>query len=228
MVRIDRLLLGYVTVSFGEDIRTEVMNALIGASLSASFTDKAFFDVSLFMLPRYKKALSHLQVSFSEVRGLSGFLFSLRKRYGIISALLLLAVYYLFVSRYVWDVRIEGNREVSQYEIIDELRCAGLYIGANWSTLSQDKVESALLETSDNIGWLNIYRRGSVAYVTVREKNIKSEIADKGGYSNIVAAEDCVIDSVNVVSGVAMVKAGGGHARGKRRHIYGERRRIPL
>ncbi len=208
MVRIDRLLLGYVTVSFQEEARREVMNALIGASLCAAFSEKNSFDVSLFMLPLYKKALASLPVTVSEVRGLTGFVFSLRKRYGIICALVLLSVYYLFIGRFVWDVRIEGNEEVSQYEILAELEAAGLFIGADWSALSQDKVESTALAASENIGWLNINRRGNVAYVTVREKNVPSQIIDNGGYSNIVAAEDCVIDSINVKSGIAMVKAG--------------------
>ena len=126
MVRIDKLLLGYVTVSFDEQNRREVMNRVIGASLSASFSEKNFFEVGVFSLSKYKKALSPIPVRFSELRGIPGYLFSLRKRYGLLLAFALLIGYYLLVGSFVWDVRVEGNEEVSQYEIAAELREAWL------------------------------------------------------------------------------------------------------
>ena len=65
--------------------------------------------------------------------------------------------------------------------------------------------------SSSDIAWININRRGSVAYVTVAEK--EQNPTDSGsttgaGYANIVAAADCVIEEITVTRGTPEVKVG--------------------
>ncbi len=208
MVRLDRLLQGYREIRFTEDKRRRVMSALISAGLSGEFGKENSICISALSTKKYRSALALCGVEFGEICGLPGIILNNRKRYGVIAALLLALIYYVFISRYVWDVRISGNEELSSYAVMAQLADAGLDTGSEWSSLSLDKVEGEVLATSENIGWLNINRRGNVAYVTVKEKNVPKQIIDMGGYSNIVAKEDCVIEEIRVKQGIAMVKSG--------------------
>jgi similar to stage IV sporulation protein len=103
---------------------------------------------------------------------------------------------------------VEGNETVSTSAIEAELDTVGIRPGVLWSSLSFNEAERHLLEESATIGWLNVNRRGSVAYVTVKEKQIKESEIGKKLYSNIVASTDCVIEEITVKSGYPMVKAG--------------------
>ena len=66
---------------------------------------------------------------------------------------------------------------------------------------------------STAVAWLNINRRGTVAYVTVLEKEVHGQEV-KEGYSNVVAACDAVIEEISVVRGVACVKVGDSVKKG--------------
>jgi hypothetical protein len=75
-------------------------------------------------------------------------------------------------------------------------------------------VENEFLKLYDDVSWININRRGTVAYVSVIEKEKENFDISNILYSNIVAAYDCVIDEVTVKSGTAMVKPGDSVKKG--------------
>ncbi len=208
MKRIDYFLLGYVEVRIEPIDMPKAINALLRANLSADFDKEGMFKVSLPRLKKYTSALIGTNYTVSEAKGAVGFLIKNRKRYGAFTALALLAVYFIFVSNFIWDVRIEGNERLADSLVEEELCEAGIYIGRSWSALSRSEAERALLENSDDIGWVNINRRGNVAYVTIKEKNIYDNPDDIKGYSNIIASYDCVIEEITVKSGIAVVRAG--------------------
>jgi similar to stage IV sporulation protein len=107
----------------------------------------------------------------------------------------------------VWDIRIESDAQVDTAAIIDTLDTLGLYVGASWSGIDTSSVENSLLLLSNDVGWVNVNRRGTVAYVEVRKKDIPDHQPHLT-YSNIVAAYDGIIESINVKSGYAVVKVG--------------------
>ena len=84
-----------------------------------------------------------------------------------------------------------------------------------WQEKTLSEVETEFLKRYDDISWININRRGTVAYVTLIEKEIENhELESSILYSNIVAEYDCVIDEVTVKSGTAMVKPGDSVKKG--------------
>ena len=123
-------------------------------------------------------------------------------------ALLLSTVLFLYLNSKVWDVRVYGvSAELSEV-IKDELSQNGLYVGASWNGINKSRVEAAVLSGSDAISWLNINRRGTVAYVSAVEKNVNQSKPKPSGYANIVADRDCIIEDIIVRRGVAAVKIG--------------------
>ena len=105
-------------------------------------------------------------------------------------------------------MRVSGNEKLGDDAILGELSDAGLAVGTLWFSLSQDEVENSLLSTSESIAWVNVNRRGGVAYVVIREKHVPPPEGENTGYSNVVATEDSVITDITVFSGYAKVKVG--------------------
>ena len=104
---------------------------------------------------------------------------------------------------------MEGNESVTDGEIILALAEEGFEIGDFWFNIDKGEIETSFLLNNKKISWININRRGSVAYVKVIESDVNhSAPDDRTGYSNIVASSDCVIEEITVKQGTAMVKPG--------------------
>ncbi len=99
---------------------------------------------------------------------------------------------------------------VTDSEIIVGLSECGFETGIFWRSVNRSAVESSFLEGNDKISWININRRGTVAYVKVLEKGNKEENKSETGevFYNIVADCDCVIEEMTVKRGTPVVKVG--------------------
>ena len=132
----------------------------------------------------------------------------------MISAAFLTAVIVTFLSGMVWCIEVDGNVEVSDGEIIYGLEQCGFGIGSFWSKKDIGEIENQFLLKNEEIGWININRSGTVAYVSVIESKREAVAEQKEGASNLVASRDCVIEYISVKSGTPMVKVGDAVTKG--------------
>jgi similar to stage IV sporulation protein len=133
----------------------------------------------------------------------------MRFKWLTLAAVLLSVVLAYLLSGLVWDVRIEGNQTVSPTMVSKALSECGLSVGKSWRKIDTSDTEARLLGAMSELSWVNINRRGTVAYVTVAERSPSEppKVAN-GGYANLVAATDCVIEGITVKHGRAEVKVG--------------------
>lgn len=207
-MRLDRYVLGYRCISVDEKDKAKAANALLRRNLSARIGADGKLLISSLRTKKYKKALFGVDCTFSELYGLPSLILKLRHRYGLIIGFLITIIYILYASSVIWDIRIEGNEKISDAKIEQELQDNGFFIGGRWNKKTLSQIETDVLRDSNEIGWININRRGSVAYVSVREKNVYKDSDESAAFSNLVATEDCVIKEITVRQGVACVKAG--------------------
>ena len=206
---INSLIFGYLDIKVDAGDAARCADLLLAAGICAKITADGSLRIGARSAESAKAALSDkISFSVSEVRGLYGFLLKLRFRVGFLSAVTITLILLLFSSGVVWDVRVEGVDGEACERITDQLAECGLRVGALWNRIDKSSVEVNTLKISDEVAWININRRGSVAYVTVAPKETYDEQVDPVGYANIVAAFDCVIEEVLVERGVAVVKAG--------------------
>ncbi len=154
-------------------------------------------------------AAGRVRYTASELLGLPGVIYQNRVRSLSLISVIFGIILNIFLSNLVWDVRVIGNRDIEGDVIAEKLEASGLKIGTSWQSLDKNEVETALLAAMPDVSWISINRRGTVAYVEVRERaDVPSP--DNGIYppSNIVALKDCVIEEITVKSGVAMVAPG--------------------
>ena len=210
MARLDEAVLGYHKGCVKSSDTCKLVNTFLKAGVCTSVSPGGEFtlrrrDKDCFL----RCAKGRIRFELGEPYGIYGFILRNRNRYGFFLALILLAVFSLFSYSRIWDVRVSGNSNLSDYTVQESLAKCGFCIGSGWSSVDKNEVEAQLLSDNPNIAWISINRRGTVAYVEVIEsENIG--IDEGAGYicSNIVADRDGVIEEIAVESGIAAVKVG--------------------
>ncbi len=152
-----------------------------------------------------KKA--RIDIRVERRRGFPSLAFSLVRRPGLCLGMAICALMLVFSSHTVWDVRIEGNKYVSEAVIKDTLRECGVYVGSDKRSLDIDAIQNRFLILSDDISWISVNMVGGVAEVEVREVQGASPSPD---YicSNLIATQNGTVVEFFEVKGNISVKLG--------------------
>ena len=120
----------------------------------------------------------------------------------------LLAALLLWVAQSVfWDVRIEGNETISDRAVAEILEQCGFGVGTRLRGFEADVTENRVLMADKRLAWISINRKGTVAYVEVREKAPRPDKEDESP-CDVVAAEGGIIQRVELEAGNVLVTAG--------------------
>lgn len=209
MIGIVRHIFGYAIISLDEKDTAVAITRLLQMKISFDALPDGRIIIPHLALTRVKKKLSNIEIKSVSFGGLPTKVKGFFKRYGIALAIFLVILLELLSSSVVWDIRIEGDFSDSEKnELLDELSLSGLEVGNFWCRLDKDKIERDVLISSDNISWLNINRRGTVAYISAVKKVYHEEEQKPKGYSNVVASRDGIIEEILVKEGIAVVEVG--------------------
>lgn len=148
-------------------------------------------------------------------RGIPVFLEKYKKRYGLAAGAAMIFALIFLSTRYVWDIRVDGNSSLTDADVKNELAAEGFHIGSRIGERDVDEISNAVLLKSEKIAWLSINFRGNVAEVQIREKDFRQNSDSNFSCANIVASCDGVIDRVEILRGTAMVKEGDGVRKGE-------------
>ena len=210
MVRIDCLIFGYRKIKISPETLSVATSVLLRASIPSRINADGTLTVRERDFLKIKDLFKgRIEFEHSEPLGLFGKYKCLPYKTAYFSAIFLSFFLILFLSNFVWDIRIDGNVNIPDSDIALRLSECGFQIGDFWGAKDRSRIESNYLESDGRISWININRRGSVAYISVIEKEDKEEIdSEISGYSNLVATADCVIEEITVKRGTAAVKPG--------------------
>ena len=178
-----------------------------------NFTHTADGGIALrFPLPVARRALrlceaDCLPVTVAGEGGLPCLLRRLLHRAGLAVGLILGICLLSAAGNVVWDIRIEGNETVSDRAIEESLAVCGFGVGFPLRGFEADKTENDLLMLDDRLAWVSINRKGTVAYVEVREKT-RRPAEESDAPRDIVAAVGGVIQRIELDEGNVRVKAG--------------------
>jgi len=217
MVRIDFFVFGYRILKCS----TEELSYVAGVLLREKIPSVVKNNGSVYIREKDYLRVSKLFADregfvFSECLGVHGALKRIRHKRTLAVASLISMILVLLSSSLVWDIRVEGNARIPDATVTEGLERSGFSVGKFWGRLDLSRIETDYLKNSGEISWININRRGTVAYVTVIENEItdaKGELT-KSGYANIVASRDSVIEEITVKNGVAVVSVGDSVKKG--------------
>ncbi len=202
-------VLGYHELQVDASQLTRAADALLRAGVSTQLSPQGCFVVPHHRLKRTARVLGTCPHTVGPLRGLFGASVRLRRRYGLLAALVTVVLLWWLSGRVVWDVRVKGELTTEHAVLLQDLAQGGVYAGAKWRDISFSEAETRILASSDTIAWLSIDRRGHVAYVSIVERMTHEPPSPPPyTYANIVAARDGVVDEVLVHGGHACVKPG--------------------
>ncbi len=177
-----------------------------GISFTASFFKRKYFE-SFF---------KNLGVEMtSKPEGLISRLFFLKERKGIIIGGVL-GFFLIYLSTfYVWSVRIEGNKTLTDSEITRIMSECGFYEGVKKKDVDVNEIQNEVLKRCHELSFFSINVHGMVADVVVHERETSRKPDDREEPYNLVADIDGVIVSSVILDGQPMFKTGDTVARGE-------------
>lgn len=140
--------------------------------------------------------------------GLPDFLVRFRRRYAFLLGLGMAVLAVSVVSSFVLNVDIQGNQSVPDAVILAQLRRQGLRPGAFGPGLDSRAIARETLWALDELEWVTINLYGTRALVQVAEKVPTPPRLDQEGVSDICAAADGLILSIDTVAGQGKVVPG--------------------
>lgn len=216
MAKIDALIFGYRRLRIDPNDLSTLTSILIRASIPSVINNDGTVTVRERDFENITNLLSgRIEFSHSEPLGLYGFWKRLENKIPIMISVIISVLMVVVFSGFVWDIRVEGNEILTDSEIILSLSKCGFEVGDFWFLVDRGRIEAAFLDASGDISWINLNKRGSVAYVKVIEKDRIEEDNNENEYaSNLIATADCVIEEITVKRGTAVVKPGDTVKRG--------------
>ena len=215
--KINGFLFGYRRIKVLEGRLSYALSVLLRADINASVVCEDTVIVRERDFFRTRALLGgRVRYEASDILGIPGIIKRIQNKAGLTVGAVLSALFLLIASETVWDIRVAGNEHVPDSAVTYALSSSGFSIGDFWSRVDRSEVEASVLQKNTYLSWVNINRRGMVAYVTVIEKETtdNGNVTEPTGYGNIVASHDCVIEEITVKRGVAEVKAGDAVKKG--------------
>lgn len=154
--------------------------------------------------PAFKTAT---KVKIIKKRGLFVAIRPFRKRWGLWMGLAVFIGIIFFCSGFVWQIEVEGCEETSYTQILADLDRLGLKIGCR-NTIDVGKIENKYLLGNEKLSWMSINIRGTTAYVEVKEQGAPPKMIDTSVPTNVYAARDGIILSIQDYNGIRCVQVG--------------------
>ena len=119
-----------------------------------------------------------------------------------------LAFIVILSTQFVWNIQIEGCKNIDSNKIMKVLNENGVNKGKFKSRINIENALEKVKYNIDGISWIGAEFKGTNIIVRVVEAEPKPEINNENDYTNIVAVKDGVVTKVIAENGTAMVKEG--------------------
>lgn len=130
-----------------------------------------------------------------------------KRKLFVLAVFLCLGLAYL-LPNFVWCLTVEGSRQVSEQQILRELRELGVGFGTWGPSIVPQDLKNKILNRIPALEWLTVNQSGGLATVIVREREPAGKIVDRRQVTNLIASRDCIITRMEVLSGQAVCETG--------------------
>lgn len=209
---------GYVYVKFISPFPEKILN--ICAANGINFwrvtlkKNILYFKISIsdFKRLRFLKRNLKGKIHITKKNGLPFILHRNKYRYGMLVGAVIFVLLINFMSGFVWNLHISGNENISSESILESLEALNIKEGVRISKIDPQIARNQLLISRKDVAWAAFNIEGCRLTVDITETKQKDDKSKAP--SNIKALEDGVIKSVEVISGVANVRAGDAVLKG--------------
>lgn len=139
---------------------------------------------------------------------------AIKPRLGLVAGFFVSVVLVFASTFFVWDIRIIGNENLTDWQVAEMLDEAGFHEGVLKRNVDVKSVVNRVLINCDELSWLAINFEGTVANVEVKEaSNPKRHIKKEN--VNIVASHNGIVMRVDALDGESQVMQGDAVFKGQ-------------
>lgn len=121
----------------------------------------------------------------------------------------------LFLPSRILFFQVEGNKEISEYEILSAAQKCGVHFGTSRRYVKSEKVKNGMISQIDRLKWVGVNTKGCVATISVKEGAVPENKGNHHNFGNLVATIDGVISEMIVTSGNPLCKVGQAVQKGQ-------------
>lgn len=148
--------------------------------------------------------------------GLPEFCSRYKYRCGLLIGAVIGSVICVYMSGFIWNIKINVPDELNEYEIRRELAQTGLYEGVAYNYNDISAAERHIKMLDDRISWISINVFGTNAEVEISfKRDNKDKYAEKTMISNMISKADGTVTKIESGSGKPAVKIGAGVRKGQ-------------
>lgn len=141
-------------------------------------------------------------------RGVTFFLIKIKRRAALpIGILIFMGVLY-YLSTFIWNIEISVDRNLSPYEIRQQLTSFGIKPGISKRSINVYDIEEKLIKNNENVMWVRARVEGAKLKITAAERQSPPNIISEDSPCNLVAKKDGELVRVYTKAGTPVVKRG--------------------
>lgn len=149
-----------------------------------------------------------IELVLTEKPSLAGFISKYKKRFGVPLGLILGASLLVYCSNVVMVIEIQGNKSISDKEILSALEECSVYRGVFIGDIDLGRSEIHVRSCFDNIAWIGMRHTGNRLVVEIMETDTKPEMLSNRVPCHIVASKTAQITHTSISAGKLMKKEG--------------------
>lgn len=144
--------------------------------------------------------------------GVPFFMSKMLARKIFVAGLVCCILFWCLTSRFIWDIRIEGNLSLTEDVLLDYLEERGIHTAMKKSDLQIESLEQALREDYDLITWTSAQLKGTTLLIRIKENDMPvyeaNEQKESSQGMDLTAARDGVVTYIITRKGVPLVAQG--------------------
>lgn len=140
--------------------------------------------------------------------GLPFWYFKHRKRYVFAFGVAAFLGIIVFLSNFIWKIKVNGNLYYSDETIIEFLYDNNIAVGVQAGIINESDLEELIRSEFDRIIWVSVSVNGTKLSIDVKENNTNPKMDEQNVINDIIATCDGVIESITVRTGTPIVSVG--------------------
>lgn len=153
-----------------------------------------------------RKTKSHIKIEGK--KGLPFIIHKYRRRKVFLILFCIVIFAMITMSNFIWNIDIEGTKNIPDNEILQAVKEQGLKIGVLKHGINTTKIINKIRLEREDISWIGIDIKGTNVIIKIKETKQAPEIIDNSEVCNIIADKTGIITKINVQEGMASVGVG--------------------
>jgi len=164
--------------------------------------DKVSFEIQDKDIKKVKRLITNFKIQQypTKIKRLPKLLLA---NIGVLIGVFVGVIFSICASAYTWQIQIYGTVELSTQDILTVLADNNIKTG-KINLQSSEEIEEILMNNYDRIAQVSVIREGTAIIINLSEKLVYNETE----YAPIIASQNGVIRSINLITGTINVKVG--------------------